>query len=276
MEKNQFTMNVSGVEVYYELYYSRSSFKKPTIVLIHGFLSSTFSFRRLLPLLKENYTVLAVDLPPFGKSGKTSSFIYSYENMANVVLNLIQQLNFQKVVLVGHSMGGQIALNMSRLRPNVIEKVVLLCSSGYLKRMSTPIIYSTRIPFFHLWVKYWLGRRGPVQNLLNVVYDHTLIDDEMIDGYLQPFMNDDIFRALTKMIRDREGDLAAEILKSIETPSLLIWGEEDKVVPIEVGYRLSKDLPNSKLITYKNTGHLLPEEKPEGVNENILEFIEAT
>ncbi|WP_100333311.1 alpha/beta fold hydrolase [Bacillus alkalisoli] len=276
MDKNHFTMNVLGVDVYYELHDSRYSYEKPTIVLIHGFLSSTFSFRRLLPLLKKQYTVLAVDLPPFGKSGKTSSFIYSYENMAKVVLNLIQQLNFQKVVLVGHSMGGQIALNMSKQKPDLVDKVVLLCSSGYLKKMSTPIIYSSRIPYFHLWLKYWLGRRGPVQNLLNVVHDHSLIDDEMIDGYLQPFMNDDIFRALTKMIRDREGDLAAEILKSIDTPSLLIWGEEDKVVPIEVGYRLSKDLPNSKLITYQNTGHLLPEENPEGVHENILEFIEAT
>ncbi|WBL14297.1 alpha/beta fold hydrolase [Sutcliffiella sp. NC1] len=274
-EGKAFTKNLLGVDVYYELYPNKDATNKPVMVLIHGFLSSSFSYRRLFPLLKKDYTVLSVDLPPFGKSGKQTTFVYSYENMAKLVLHLLQSLSFHRAIVVGHSMGGQIALNMSKLKPDIVEKCILLCSSGYQKRMSNSLIVSSRIPFFHMWVKYWLGRKGILGNLYNVVYDRSLVDDEMVSGYLQPFTNDDIFRALTRMIRDREGDLAAEELKGIETPNLLIWGEEDRVVPLPIGVRLSNDLPNSKLITYKKTGHLLPEEKPDYVTENILEFAQS-
>ena len=278
MQTNQFMTNIAGINVFYEFHHDSNSpfINKPTLVLIHGFLSSSFSFRRLIPLLTKEYTVLAIDLPPFGKSEKSKKFVYSYENMAKVVISLLEKLGINRTVLIGHSMGGQISLNISNQKPELVEKVVLLCSSGYLKRMSRSVIYSSRIPYFYIWLKYWLSRQGPIQNLLNVVYDHSLIDEEMIAGYTEPFYDDQIFVALTRMIRDREGDLAAEILRKIETPSLLIWGEEDKVVPLEVGKRLHRDLPNSRLITYKKTGHLLPEEKPQDVFDNILDFLQTS
>ncbi|WP_223701519.1 alpha/beta fold hydrolase [Sutcliffiella deserti] len=275
MKSNHFTANINGVNVFYEFHHDSTSgiSTKPTLVMIHGFLSSSFSFRRLIPLLTKEYTILAIDLPPFGKSEKSKKFVYSYENLARVVILLLEKLFIKRTVLIGHSMGGQIALNVSNQKPELVEKVVLLCSSGYLKRLPNSIVFSSKIPYFYLYLKYWLARKGPIQNLLNVVYDHSLIDDEMIEGYVQPFYDDQIFHALTRMIRDREGDLAQEILKKIETPSLLIWGEEDKVVPLEVGKRLNRDLPNSNLITYKKTGHLLPEEKPLHVCDNIINFI---
>ncbi len=75
------------------------------------------------------------------------------------------------------------------------------------------------------------------------------------------------------MIRDREGDLPSTELRKIQTPTLLIWGEQDRVVPIQIGQRLHKDLPNSQFISYENTGHLLPEEKPEHIYEEIISFV---
>ncbi|WP_078379220.1 alpha/beta fold hydrolase [Sutcliffiella halmapala] len=278
MRSNYFTENINGINVFYEFYHDSNTniTTKPTLVMIHGFLSSSFSFRRLIPLLTKEYTILAIDLPPFGKSEKSKKFVYSYENLAKVVIALLKKLEIRRTVLIGHSMGGQIALNVSNQKPELVEKVVLLCSSGYLKRLPPSIIYSSKMPYFYLYLKYKLAKQGPLHNLLNVVYDHSLIDDEMIEGYTKPFYDDQIFHALTRMIRDREGDLATDILKKIETPSLLIWGEEDKVVPVAIGRRLNKDLPNSDLITYKKTGHLLPEEKPEHVRDNILNFVQTS
>lgn len=278
MRSNYFTEEINGINVFYEFYHDPHTTisSKPTLVMIHGFLSSSFSYRRLIPLLKKEYSILAIDLPPFGKSEKSKKFVYSYKNLAKVVIELLNKLHIRRSILIGHSMGGQIALNVSRQKPEVVEKVVLLCSSGYLKRLPASIIHSSKIPYFHLYLKYRLAKQGPLHNLLNVVYDHSLIDDEMIEGYTKPFYDDQIFHALTRMIRDREGDLASDILNKIETPSLLIWGEEDKVVPVEIGRRLNKDLPNSHLITYKKTGHLLPEEKPEHVRDHILDFAQTS
>ncbi len=265
------TVNINETTIYFELYQNTPD--KPVIVLIHGFLSSIFSFRHVIPLLSKNFTVLAVDLPPFGKSGKTKAFYYSYFNMADTVIKLLHQLQFNKVIVAGHSMGGQIALNMALHNPTIVEKTVLLNSSGYQKRLKNSIIFSSYLPFFDHYVKRWLAKKGVVGNLRNVVHDHSLIDDEMISGYSEPFNNHEIFVGLTRMIRHREGDLIPNQLQRIQNPSLLLWGEHDRVVPLEIGKRLNKDLPNSSLISIPSTGHLLPEEKPKIVNEYILNFV---
>jgi pimeloyl-ACP methyl ester carboxylesterase len=112
-----------------------------------------------------------------------------------------------------------------------------------------------------------------MNSLISVVHNQKLIDDEMINGYKEPFLQDEIFRALTKMIRDREGDLSPEDLQNISVPTLLIWGEKDKVVPLEVGERLHRDLRYSTLYTYPEAGHLIPEEIPEHIYERISNFV---
>ena len=267
-------VQVNGANVYFEHHQHPTA--SETFVLLHGFLSSTFSFRRLTPLLKENYNVISIDLPPFGNSEKNNRFIYSYDNLANTVIALLDHLNVSNIHLTGHSMGGQIALNVMKKAPTLVEKGVLLCSSGYLKKMNWPVTMLSHIPFFHLYVKLWLTRSGVRNNLENVVHDSTMIDDEMMFGYLKPFLEDDIFKALTRMIRDREGDLSVNELRNIQTPCLLIWGEHDRVVPLSTGHRLKQDIPDSKLVVLKETGHLVPEEKPMEVLGHIHEFVSST
>jgi pimeloyl-ACP methyl ester carboxylesterase len=263
--------SINGISVYYELHGYTPA--KPAIVLVHGFLSSSFSFRRLIPLLTEDFSVITVDLPPFGQSEKSLTFVYSYKNLAQLVIQLIQKLRLPKVILVGHSMGGQISLNIAKLQPNLVDKIILICSSGYLSRAHSGLVFSSYVPYFYLWVKSWLARKGVTGSLKNVVYDLNLIDEEMIEGYMKPFYDERIFRALTRMIRDREGDLSSKELQSIETPSLLIWGEEDRVVPINIGKRLQQDIKNSTFISFQKTGHLVPEEKPEAIQRHMFDFL---
>ncbi|MCM3004409.1 alpha/beta fold hydrolase [Priestia koreensis] len=264
-------INLNGIDVYYEFHKPDPS--KPVIVLIHGFLSSSFSFRRLIPYLEKEFSVLTVDLPPFGKSGKNLSFRYSYQNLADLVISLLESLKVDKAFLVGHSMGGQITLNIAKRRPDIASKIVLLCSSGYIDRFHYSLIYSSYFPYFYLWLKAWLAKTGVLGSLKNVVYNHALIDEDMVQGYSTPFLDNQIFKALTKMIRDREGDLSSTMLQQIMTPSLLIWGEEDRVVPINVGRRMHQDLKDATFVSFKDTGHLLPEECPDSIYQQITNFI---
>lgn len=100
-------LTVDGVNVYYEHYQNPG---RQTLVCIHGFLSSAFSFRKVIPLLRDRYDIIALDLPPFGQSEKSRTFIYTYQNLANLVIGILEHLQVKQAALVGHSMGGQISL----------------------------------------------------------------------------------------------------------------------------------------------------------------------
>ena len=265
--------NIKGIDIHYEYYRNNEAEDRPVLTLLHGFLSSSFSYRRLIPLLTKAYTVVAIDLPPFGKSEKSNHFVHSYQNYAEVVVELLERLSIKQTVMIGHSMGGQVAMRASAIKDNLVSKNILLCSSGYLEKAKQSLVYTSYLPFFSVYLKRWLYRKGVRGNLINCVYDSKLIDEEMMDGYIQPFFNDGIFRSLVRMIRDREGDLSSAELKQIQTPSLLIWGENDRVVPLKVGKRLSEDLPNAELIIYEKTGHLLPEERPRLIMRDLENFL---
>jgi pimeloyl-ACP methyl ester carboxylesterase len=276
METSHFagSKTINGIELYYEYYHQPTS--RETVVLIHGFLSSLFSYRHLEPFLKERFSIVSVDLPPFGKSGHSAKFQYTFKNMALTVVKLLDTLGIPDYHLIGHSMGGQIVLNILHHYPSHAKKAVLLCSSGYSKRAKQSLILASYLPFFYLMIKLYLARSGIEKNLRNVVYDPRLINDEMREGYLNPFLENSIFKGLTGLLRHREGDLPPEVLKQIQTPCLLIWGEYDKVVPLHIGKQLAADLPNSTLKVLKDTGHLVPEERPEEVYEYIKKFLFET
>ncbi|MED4203450.1 alpha/beta fold hydrolase [Neobacillus mesonae] len=265
---------VNDTNVYYEFYPNQSSDK--TFVLLHGFLSSTFTYRHLISLLKKDYQVLSVDLPPFGKSAKSNRYVYSYKNLAETVIKLTELFGLKKMVFIGHSMGGQIVLNILHMRQEIADKAILLCSSAYLKRAKMPLVLTSYLPYFHRFVKYWFARTGVKRNLQDALYNHSIINEEMINGYMEPFLKDEIFMALTRMIRDREGDLPRKILNQIQTPCLLIWGDHDKSIPLKFGEKLKQDLRNSELIVIRETGHALPEERPMEIFEYIKGFMEKS
>ena len=264
---------IAGIDIYYELHQNPKA--DQTMVFLHGFLSSSFCFRKIIPKLNEYYTILSVDFPPFGKSGKAKAFTYSYDNIAKTILRLLDILSIPQAILIGHSMGGQICLYMAKLSPERFPKLILLASSGYLRRAKHFPILLSYMPGFYRFIKRQLIRSGGVEgNLRQVVYDPALIDEEMIQGYSEPFLDkDDVFQGLVKLLRDREDDLSSQELEKIHLPVLLIWGKHDKIVPLSTGKRLHRDLPSSKLVVIDDAGHLLPEEKPEMVCERILEFL---
>jgi len=262
---------VGNIDIYFEQYRSNSSHQ--TIILLHGFLSSSFSYRKLIPYLTSDFNIITVDLPPFGQSGKTYRYTYSFENIARSIIELIEAKGLQSICLIGHSMGGQIALQLANIRPDLVQRIVLLCSSGYLPSFPRKMKALSYLPFFSLGVRHYLAKSGLEKNLKKVVYNQELIDDAMRQGYLQPFTEGrQIFRALGRMVRDKRVDLLKEDLQKIHTPCLLIWGREDKVVPLKIGKRLASDLPNANLVILNDTGHLLPEEKPAEVASYIKNF----
>lgn len=267
------TLKPHNVEIYYEKYSNEKIQDAPIIVLIHGFLSSSFSFRKLIPYLHENFTLYSLDLPGFGESEKSRTFQYSLKNYGQLVVDFINEMRLGKVHIVGHSMGGQVGLHAIKIAPDKISKLVGLGCSAYIKRAGGVLRSFCYMPFFSVGVRYWVQRKDIRNNLLEVVYDANLIDEEMITGYRKQLLDKKFYMSLIRLVRGREGDLSSEELLKINHPCLLIWGKEDKVIPVTLGHRLHSDLPNSTLKIYEKAGHLLPEEIPEKINKDICEFL---
>ena len=270
MTLNQEYIEICNLKIYCE--YSLHD-RKPPLFLIHGFASSIYTFNLLIPLLKDHFSIVAIDLPGFGRSEKSSSFVYSFKNYAQLVGSCIDYFKLNEVNIAGHSMGGQIALYTAKLIPEKVKNLVLLSSSGYLKRANSALIYCTYLPFFKYYVKRKVHKKEVREHLQNVFYNHSLITDDYVKEYGKPLQESGFYTALMRLLRYREGDLNREELNNITKPTLLLWGEEDKVVPVHVGHQLVNDLPNSRLITYEKTGHLLTEERPQEVFEQISSHI---
>src|SRR5699024_2133853 len=93
---------------------------KPPILLIHGFVASIHTLNRLMPLLAKHFSVVAIDLPGFGRSEKSKTFVYSYKNYATLLMRVIDYFGFQQVCIMGNSMGGQIVLYLSSMITYII------------------------------------------------------------------------------------------------------------------------------------------------------------
>ncbi len=267
-------IQIDNVTLAYE-YYKHTNPHVHTLVFIHGFLSSSFSFRKLLPLLKKNYHLLCFDLPGFGESEKNCDIHYSLHEYAALTNRLLERMQISKAILIGHSMGGQIALRACIQHPERIEKLILLCSSSYIKSSSLGIRLCSYLPFFPFCLSFSMSAINLRKNFEHLVYDHKLLTQEVIDGYTSSFNEKGFFLALSRLIRDREEDLSTSTLNKINFPTLLIWGTDDRLVPIRVGERMKKDLPDADLLTLSHTGHLIPEERPVEVSQAIHQFLQT-
>ncbi|MGV3487680.1 MAG: alpha/beta fold hydrolase [Tuberibacillus sp.] len=265
---------VNGVSIYYEHHGQPLNSKFPVIIMIHGYLSSCFSFRYLIPLLKDHYTIYTLDLPGFGRSEKSKTFIYSLNNYGKLIVAFMDALKLEKPVLIGHSMGGQIALQAARIAPTKISKVVGLAAAGYMGRVKRPIVLASYLPFFHYILRFYFNKKDVIANFLEVTYNKNIINEEMMEGYLTPLKEKAFYRSFVHFIRHREGDMPSELVHEIKQPVLLLWGREDQIVPVSIGERFKNDLPNARLKVYNETGHLLPEERPDEVAQDIERFIQ--
>lgn len=261
-------INIDNVNIYCEYVLNN----KPPVILIHGFVSSTYTFNQLIPLLAENYSVIAIDLPGFGRSEKSRTFVYSYENYAKLVIRCLDYFQLNDVKIVGHSMGGQIALNIARLVPERVQCLFLLGSSGYLKSANRFLVYSSYLPLFRLYVRRTINNQRVMDNLRNVFHNHSYITKEHVREFERPLKDKDFPICLIRLLRHREGDLPSTELEKINTPTLLVWGEDDRVVPLRIGKKLEQDLPNAELISFKETGHLITEERPHEIASLIHSF----
>jgi pimeloyl-ACP methyl ester carboxylesterase len=262
--------DIDGVRIHYQ--------EKGTgtpLVLLHGFTSSTYSWKDVFEPLSQNFRVIAVDLKGFGFSGKPDGD-YSRRAQATLVGHLLDYLKIEKAWLCGNSMGGEIALNFALQNPQRVDGLILIDSAGVTVTGSgslapgyllLPVV--GRIVTALALTSDKLVRQG----LEKSFYDQTKVTNERVAYYYRP-------------LKTRGGQLAAVRARTqanefpvepelgrISMPTLIIWGAQDALIPLEAGIKMNKLIKESRLVIFDSCGHLPQEEVPAQVVDEITKFI---
>lgn len=273
------TLRADGVEIAY----SDTGTGEPALLLIHGLGSYLPSWQRNLPALSQRHRVVAIDLPGYGRSDK-GDHPYSMAFFAAILDRVIAERGLGKLVLVGHSMGGQIALTYALSHPGRAQALVLLAPAGLetftddearrLAGIVTPEAVAATPPA--------MIQRNAAKNFFNPTPEVAFLGDDRVRILGGPDLLG-YARAVSRSVRGMLEEPVLSRLSEITVPVLLIFGEEDALIPnaffhgamktrgiAEAGARR---LPQATLKMIPQAGHMVHVERPAEVNAAMLEFL---
>jgi pimeloyl-ACP methyl ester carboxylesterase len=240
------------------------------VLLIHGFDSSVLEFRRLLPLLAENNQTYAVDLLCFGFTERKEGIKYSPTDIKTHLYSFWKSLINKPVILVGASMGGAAAIDFTLTYPEAVEKLVLLDSAGIAggsslsKFMFPPLGYLATEFLRSLKVRNRITKSAYKNPELAT-------EDALFCGALHLDMPH-WSQALIAFTKSGGYGSFKNQLSQIQQPTLILWGDSDKILGIKDAPIFEKLIPNSKLVWVKDCGHLPHLEQPQITAREILGF----
>ncbi len=251
-----------------------------TVLLLHGAGSYIERWLPSFATLAAQHRVYAMDMVGHGRTDKPLSASYSWEEGAQFVKDFMTAFKVECASLVGHSMGGGIALTLALKFPAMVEKLVLVCSAGLGKE----------VPFvFRLAAVPVLGemltrpsRKGSARYLKSLVYDRAVLTDELFEIHYQMAAMPGAQQALLRMLRSSispfgpHEDCYGPIrrgLTSINNPTLVVGGRQDKWIPVAHAQVAAEELPNARLLIFDNCGHLPMVEQTQTFNALLLEFL---
>lgn len=268
---------IDGVRIHYQEFGRKTA---PPILMIHGYSSSTFTWNNVAPRLAENgFRVLVVDLIGFGFSQKPAWSDYTFDTQARMIARLMNRLGIGRTSLVGSSYGGGVAAAVALDNPERVDKLVLVgaVANNEVKNLalarlaSLPLLGELMTPFLASSKTY---ARARMRNSINAA-NHHLIDLDRINHTMRPLQSADAHRALLVSLKNWQADRIERNASRIKQQTLLIWGENDRVIPLHNGKKLHDLISNSRLVIFKNCGHLPQEEYPDDFVELVTDFCKS-
>lgn len=252
----------------------------PPALLVHGIGSSKTTWRALCAGLADSFTYYAIDLPGAGESPAPPEFDYSLENLAIVVKDFIVSKDLQHLTLIAHSFGAGVALlSLIGADDRFLKRIKCVCVlDGICYPQTMPsFVRALRSPVFGALLTELVPSNFQTRTVLeSCYYDKSRITAEQVRRYGRMLSRPDVRHALRKTARQIDPNQLAKyvpLLSSINLPCLLIWGREDRIVPIQNGLRLQRDLPIAEIKIINNCGHMPHEECSRETVEALKAFL---
>ncbi|HET6978194.1 MAG TPA: alpha/beta hydrolase [Pyrinomonadaceae bacterium] len=269
-------VDVDGVRVHYQEAGDKDA---PAMVLIHGFASSTLVWSKVfLALADAGYRVIAPDLLGYGYSAKPRKGEYTIDGQAKLLIGLLDALGIPRAIVVGSSYGGAVAATCALDYPERVEKLVLVGAVNNNRPLEFVLMRLFGAPVFGDVVSPLLiGSRRLLRRRMKRVYDrHSwVLDERRVDARHLPLRAASTHRAIIRTVRGWDAERISKDAHLISQPTLLLWGETDREIPLADGERLHAEIPGSRLIVFLNCGHLPHEEYPEAFMNVVTDFCKA-
>jgi pimeloyl-ACP methyl ester carboxylesterase len=254
--------------------------KGTTVLLIHGLGGSVERWIYNINSLAQYHRVYVMDLPGFGLAEKIRVPL-TFSHGAQFIKDFMQVQGIDNASLIGHSMGGAITLQFALKFPDKVERLVLVDSAGLGKELAL-ILRLISLPYVG---EYFTrrGRKETVRPLLTrCVYNPTVITDELVEYTYQHTIRpgaNKCFLSTLRWISNLRGQRADNVnslvknLTSIVAPTLVLWGKQDRMIPVAHAYVAKRGIPNAELCILDSCGHLPQLEHVEDFNNLVLEFL---
>jgi pimeloyl-ACP methyl ester carboxylesterase len=263
----------------------RTAGSGPPVVLIHGMVNSSHHWREVALRLADRYTVIAPDLIGHGDSA-TPRGDYSLGAHAAVIRDLLTAIDVRGATIVGHSLGGGVAMQFFWQFPQLVERLVLV-SSGGLGREVSPLLRSAALPGASIALRIVAGRRS----LAALDRVAAALD---ASGSARGIYVRAVVRALRPLERPGSREAFLQTLRSVidlqgqhvsatdrlyllgPVPTLIVWGERDNTIPLQHGRSAHDAIPHSRFETLPRAAHFPHLEDPEGLADVLGDFVATT
>jgi pimeloyl-ACP methyl ester carboxylesterase len=257
----------------------------PLLVLVHGITNSSASWQPVLAQLGRRFEIVAPDLLGHGDSAKPRGD-YSLGASASLLRDLIVALGHERATLVGHSLGGGIAMQFAYQFPERIERLVLV-SSGGLGREVTPLLRAATLPGSELVLPLLASRPvvgagaaiGRGLNRIGIRAGAGLVEIATGFASLHDVETRRAFVHTARSVIDFGGqriDATDKLYLAKAVPTLLVWGDRDPVIPARHGIRAHEQMPGSRLAIFEGAGHFPHHDEPLGFTAAVTEFVDST
>ncbi len=260
-------IEIDGVNVHY-----RVEGEGEPILLIHGTFSSLHTYDDWTSILKPNYKVIRLDLPGFGLTGPHPKNKYTTENYVDFINEFLDVLSIDSCAVVGNSLGGWMAWELALKFPKRVNKLVLIDAAGYINDRNFPLPFViAQTPVLRNVFNY-VPKAVVRRFVRQVFFDQSKVTEEVVERHFDLFHRDGNMAAFVR-IANSHFVQNTHNLHQLDIPVLIMWGEKDNWLSVGHASKFGEDIPNSKVILYKNVGHIAMEEIPEQSSDDLIEFL---